>query len=129
MQLEFCLNHIAFKSLFKHKTMTTSSGQLTANQIERLARAIDSRNMEPIALAYLNIKPARLKNLRYENKDDAEAFNREVIHDWICGNPGINHVEVSIGTFLQIIIRAVKFFTALLLIQTVQFIRNGNADT
>ena len=77
--------------------MATSSGQLTTYQIVRLARAIDTKNMESLALAYLNIKRERLKNLRYENKDDTEAFNREVIHDWICGNPGINHVEVSIN--------------------------------
>ena len=76
--------------------MATSSGQLTSNQIVRLARVIASRNMEPIALGYLNIEPARLKNLKDENKDNSEAFNRKVIDEWICGNPGINHVEVSI---------------------------------
>ena len=52
--------------------------------------------MESIALGYLNIKSARVKNLKDENKDNSEAFNREVIDEWIRGNHGINHVEVSI---------------------------------
>ena len=55
--------------------------------------------MESIALGYLNIKPARLKNLKDENNNDSEAFNREVIQEWIYGNPGINKEEVSITLF------------------------------
>ena len=58
------------------------SDQLTPKQIVRLAAAITVNNMTAIAGGYMDIDDATIKNLRYENKYDAEAFNREIIKIW-----------------------------------------------
>ena len=61
--------------------------QLTGKQIVRLAAAISVNNMAAIAEGYMDITPETVKNKKYENKDDAEAFNREIIKIWSCKNP------------------------------------------
>ena len=76
------------------KMATGGEGQLTNNQIVHLARVISSRDMESIALGYLGIEDPVIKNIKQENRDNAEAFNREVIRHWICKNPEPNQAEV-----------------------------------
>ena len=68
--------------------------QLSPRQIVRLAAAISANNMAAIAEGYMDIDEATIKNKKYENKDDAEAFNREIIKIWLCKNPD-NQVKVS----------------------------------
>ena len=75
-----------------------NSQQLTNNQIVRLAAAIPANNMAAIAEGYMDIANETIKNKKYENKDDAEAFNREIIRYWMNKNPG-NEVEVSLNIF------------------------------
>ena len=70
------------------------SGQLTNRQIVRLAAAISANNMVAIAEGYLDIDDATIKNKKYENKDDAQAFNREIIKEWRNKNSG-NYVKAS----------------------------------
>ena len=77
------------------KMATGGDNQLTNNQIVRLARAISSRDMESIALGYLDIEDPVIKNIKHENRDNAEAFNREIIRKWMHRNPEPNQVQVS----------------------------------
>ena len=72
-----------------------SKGWLTNNQIVRLAAAVSSRDMESIALGYLNIEDETIKNVKYENKDNAEVFNRGIIRRWTYQNPGHKQTQVS----------------------------------
>ena len=61
--------------------------QLTNKQIVRLAAAISANNMAAIAEGYMDIDDATIKIKKYENKDDAEAFNRDIIKTWLYKNP------------------------------------------
>ena len=70
-------------------------GQLTNNQIVHLARFISSQNMESIALGYLDIEDPVIKNIKHENRDNAEAFNREIIRNWRQRNSEPNRVQIS----------------------------------
>ena len=66
---------------------------LTPRQIVRLAAAISANNMTAIAEGYMGISDETIKNKKYENKDDAQAFNREIIKVWIYKNSG-DYVKV-----------------------------------
>ena len=68
--------------------------QLTPRQIVLLARVVSADNMAAIAEGYMGIDDPTIKNKKYENKDDAEAFNREIIKIWANNNPG-NQTQVS----------------------------------
>ena len=74
---------------------SNTEGSLINNQIVRLAQAISSREMESIALGYLGIEDPIIKNLKHENRDNMEAFNREIILHWMNKNPEPNHVQVG----------------------------------
>ena len=74
--------------------------RLTPRQIVRLAAVITANNMAAIAEGYMDIDEATIKNKKYENKDSAEAFNREIIKFWINKNPGTNEVQVSKVLFI-----------------------------
>ena len=75
--------------------MTTSDpDQLTRKQIVRLAAAISADNMAAIAEGYMDIDDVTIKNLQYENKGQAQAFNRDIIKYWKCKNP---HNQVQVG--------------------------------
>ena len=74
--------------------------RLTPRQIVPLAAVIPANNMAAIAEGYMDIDEATIKNKKYENKDSAEAFNREIIKFWINKNPG-NEVQVSKVLFMQ----------------------------
>ena len=70
-------------------------GQLTQNQIVRLATSISAINMATIAEGYMGINEEAIKNKKFENRDSAEAFNREMIRCWAYKNPE-NQVQVNI---------------------------------
>ena len=79
--------------------MEEKPGQLTRKQIVHLAAAIPAKNMVSIAEGYMDIDDATIENLQYENRDDAEAFNRKIIRHWANRHPE-NQLEVCIkGTF------------------------------
>ena len=77
--------------------MATSGKEeyLTPRQIVRLAAAISADNMAAIAEGYMEISNETVKNLQYENKAQAQAFNREVIRYWVNTNSGTDQVQVS----------------------------------
>ena len=66
---------------FRASEMATggASEQLTHRQIVRLATAISDHNMAAIAEGYMDISDETIKNVKYENKGNPEAFNREII--------------------------------------------------
>ena len=69
--------------------------ELTRKQIVSLGAAISAENMAAIAEGYMDISDETIKNLQYENKGQAEAFNREVIKLWKNQNPE-NQAQVNI---------------------------------
>ena len=75
--------------------------QLTNRQIVRLAAGISANNMAAIAEGYMDIDEATIKNKKYENKDDAHAFNWEIIKTWIYRKSG-DYVKVCHCTKLYI---------------------------
>ena len=77
------------------KMATGLGGQLKNNQIVRLARAISSRDMESIALGYLDIEDETIRNIKAARHGDMEGFNRDVIKTWLNMNSGIDQREVS----------------------------------
>ena len=48
-----------------------------------------------IAEGYFGLNEQTVRNLETENKDDIEAFNREVIKKWEYMNPCDNQIIVS----------------------------------
>ena len=74
---------------------TTPEGQLTNNQIVRLAAAISGRDMESIALGYLEIEEETIKNFKDARRDNMEAFNRDLIRLWANKNCRTNQCQVS----------------------------------
>ena len=68
--------------------------QLTDKEIVALAAAIPAGSMMAIAEGYMNISDATIKNKKYDNKDDAEAFNREVLRLWKNKSSASDQVKV-----------------------------------
>ena len=88
------LNMASLKATLK-KIPEQPSGNLTPRQIVRLAAAIHDHKMAPIAKRYMNIPSETIENIKDENKDDAEAFNREIIKYWLHKNSN-DQEQVSI---------------------------------
>ena len=70
------------------------SRQLTNRHYVRLGRAIASPDTESIALGYLNFDDEIIKNLHFEHRVNAEAFNRDILKRWAYQNPGPDQVKV-----------------------------------
>ena len=70
-------------------------GRLTNLQYVRLGKAISIHNMESIALGYFNIDEETIKNLHYEHRGNAEAFNRDILKMWANMHSDSNQVKVS----------------------------------
>ena len=79
---------------------TKGNGKLSNRQRVRLAATITKHGMKSIAEGYFELNEQTVKNLETENKDDVEAFNREVIKKWENMNPCDNQVKVSLCGFL-----------------------------
>ena len=73
-----------------------SEGQVTPKQIVRLAAVISVQKMAAIAEGYMDICDETIKNIKFENKDDAEAVNREIIKYWLKNKSDENQILVSI---------------------------------
>ena len=65
----------------------TSEGLLTNNHFVQLGRAIVPREMESIALEYLQIDEVKIESL-ISQKGATEAFNREILRIWSNKHPG-----------------------------------------
>ena len=63
------------------------SGNLTPRQIVRLAAAISADNMATIARGYMNIPSETIENISIKNKDDTDAFKRQILKYWRNKNP------------------------------------------
>ena len=63
------------------------STQLTQQAIVRLASVISTHHMTAIAEGYMDIDEEIIRNKKLENRDDAEAFNKEIIRYWMKRNP------------------------------------------
>ena len=76
--------------------MATSSqdGHLTNNQIVRLASAIEYKKMKSIALRYLGLSVEEISSMSQTHREDYEAFNRDIIFNWMCRNPGSDQTKV-----------------------------------
>ena len=62
--------------------------------ISHLAAAISAQNMEAIAERYLSIDAATVRNIHYDNRWNAEAFNREILRHWAYKNHGPDQIKV-----------------------------------
>ena len=71
------------------------NGKLSNRQRVRLAAIITKHGMKSIAEGYFELNEETVKNLETENKDNVEAFNREVIKKWEYTNSCDNQVKVS----------------------------------
>ena len=67
--------------------------QLTPEQIVRLAAATSTNSMEAIAEGYMGIDYDIIRNVRADNKDNSEAFNRDIIRHWSHRNRD-NQIQV-----------------------------------
>ena len=72
----------------------SSGEELTSRHIVRLAAVISADNMAAIAEGYMDISDETIKNKKYENKDSAEAFNREILKNWLNRNSSPNQAQV-----------------------------------
>ena len=68
---------------------------LTDNQIEGLAREIEARNLESIAIKDLGIGIETVNNFKVMRQNDLIAFNRDLLVLWRNKNPKINQIKVS----------------------------------
>ena len=74
---------------------TRQGGSITDKDTARLAEAISAKNMEVIAMKYIGIEWETLENLKRENKDDAQAFSRDVMRKWFYMKSGPDEIKVS----------------------------------
>ena len=68
--------------------------RLINRQIVRLAAAISANNMAVIAEGYMNFDDETIKNKKFENRGQAEAFNTALIQHWRNRNAEPNQVQV-----------------------------------
>ena len=62
--------------------------------IVNLASAITARNMESIAIKYMDIDLEKIENLKREHRQDIQAFNRSIISTWAFKSREPDQVEV-----------------------------------
>ena len=74
-----------------------ASGRISESQIARLARVISTDNMDSIAVGYMDLDDAIVKNLRVKSRSNPHEFIRDLIRTWAYRNPGPNQVKVSAG--------------------------------
>ena len=75
--------------------------KLTNKDIIRLAEAIAAKHMEEIAMLYFDIDWEVVENSKKDHRDDAQAFNRDMIRKWAYKNPGPNQVQCLLLKYLQ----------------------------
>ena len=88
---------------------TGGKKSVTTKQIVLLAEVITLKNMDSIAMKYMNIEWEDLENLKIENKGDTHAFNRDVLRKWCYMNSGPNQVEVRfVFIFMQVLAKSIS---------------------
>ena len=78
---------------FTIQTAKMDCGTLTNRQIVQLAKAIASIDLEAIALEYFHIDEEAIRNLRSDQRESAEVFNRSILRNWMHRNRGTNQVQ------------------------------------
>ena len=71
--------------------------KLTDYEIERLAREMEARKLESIAIADLGIGIETVNNLKVIRQNDCVAFNRYLLVLWRNMNQGIDQVKVRLS--------------------------------
>ena len=71
--------------------------KLTDYEIERLAREMEARKLESIAIADLGIGIETVNNLKVIRQNDCVAFNRDLLVMWRNMNQGIDQVKVRLS--------------------------------
>ena len=78
------------------------SGYLTNAQTVRLAASISNRNLQRVALKFLDLDYETLVNIKHENRGDSMEFNRAILLQWAKMNTGANQVKVSIQIYIYL---------------------------
>ena len=73
---------------------STQEHQLTTSLRAVLARSISRNSVAAIAAEHLGFDDETIENIRYETRDDCEAFNRKIFEKWANQNPGDNQKQV-----------------------------------
>ena len=68
-------------------TSAEDFGRLTDEKIEILAASVPADAMETTAEAYMNISFEQIMDLKDKNRQDAVAFNKEIIEQWALQIP------------------------------------------
>ena len=86
--------------------------RLTDSEIEGLAREMEARKLESIAIANLGIGVETVNNFKVIRQGDYVAFNRDILVLWRNMNEGNDQVPVSEKTTL---------FLTTILLQLIQY--------
>ena len=73
---------------------STHEHQLTTSLRAVLARSISRNSVAAFAAEHLGFDDETIENIRYETRDDCEAFNRNIFEKWANQNPGVNQKQV-----------------------------------
>ena len=68
--------------------------KLTDAHIARLASSISTRDLESVAIGYLDTGAETIKSLRDQHRENLEALNRDILQKWAYKNPGSHQVKV-----------------------------------
>ena len=76
------------------KIAAGGENKLTDAHIVRLAACISTRDLESVAVGYLDIGAETIKSLRDQHRENLEALNRDILQKWAYKNPGSHQVKV-----------------------------------
>ena len=83
-------------------------GRLTDEKIDILAAGIPADAMETTAEAYMDISFEQIRDLKDKNRQDAVAFNKEVIAQWASHIPESEQTKVYRHYFICKILNLLK---------------------
>ena len=90
---------------------------LSDSEIEGLAREMEARKMESIAISGLGLTVETVNNLKVIRQNDYVAFNRDILVLWRNMNEGNDQVPVSEKTTLfltEILLQLIQVMTEML---------------
>ena len=82
-------------------TSAEDFGHLTAEKIEILAASVPADAMETTAEAYMDISFEQIIDLKDKNRQDAVAFNKEIIEQWASQIPESEQAKVFRHYFIH----------------------------